>query len=109
MGGTSPKIAAGQVGRQMAHDAPHRAGHADSDLEEHVPQTRNGPAASFGLAKSPAKLLEKSVRRSRHEYAELVGDEAGAARAIHGEVELQLLDPVLAVAASAVPGVDVLR
>jgi len=92
-----------QTGRgQMQHDAPHGRFHPGAELHEVFAQSTDLRGAERGPGSPQPQFLIEHVRGGAQEPAQLIGEEAAAAGAVDVQPVMQLFDPILNVAPSAV-------
>ena len=99
--GRAPQLLSWLGGRKVEDETADGHDDARTDLQEAVLERGDLGSRELGPPQSETKLLEEGVGRRRAEDAELVPEEARAARAVELEPVVELLYSVLAVAATA--------
>lgn len=87
-------------------DPAHALRDRRADLQQAQPKRAHHGATQLGVRERGSHLLKEHEGCRSHEHAKLVRAEACTARAVDLQVVLELLDPVLAVAAVAVEPPD---
>src|SRR5439155_24225457 len=101
-GHSVPGIEERERGRQVQHDAPYRDHDVSAELEQLLAQGPDLSASQAGARGGAAHLLEQHIGGGAEQHAQLIGPEPRAAGAIDLDPVMELLDPVLELAACTV-------
>src|SRR2546426_5680100 len=101
-GDVTPGVEERRRGRQMEDDTAHRRDDMDAEFEQPLTQRGHLRAGADGARGPQPEFLHEDVRGGGEEHAQLIGPEATAAGAPDLESLVELLDPILDVAARAI-------
>lgn len=89
-----PVVAERERRRQVQHDASHRQHHLGAELEHVLAQGGDLGPGPAGVRRPEPQLLQQDIGGGGQQHAQLVGEEARAARAVDLEAMMEFLEPV---------------